>query len=258
MRIKSSHLIAASGAIGLVLVILGAVVAVNSNHGTAGSLDPGLTESSRRELERLPYCVVSRRYGVSPEVLAGVVLAEKQLNRDWTDRLQDGVFTVLLALRSERGWQEWAHEALARADRSIKERARSRSWPSDVVWTGVIFSLGPAQITPRTAFHACRNATAPPDWCATPRRLIEALMDETRSLEVAALVLVDERKRHLAETQVDVGGRPGQWATLYNFGGEIFRTRFRDQPDRPANGFGRWIDHHSAFIASALHCNQGG
>ena len=65
-------------------------------------------------------------YGVTADVLAGVVLAEKQLNRDWSDDIQDGLFELLLALRSEEGWRRWADEALAAADQALPERSKSR------------------------------------------------------------------------------------------------------------------------------------
>lgn len=241
---------------GALLLVAGVVLfhAVTSNHATSSAIGSALDERSRRDLGRLPWCAIARKYGVAADVLAGVVLAEKQLNRDWSDDIQDGLFELLLVLRSEEGWHRWADEALAAADRALPERSKSREWPAAVAWSGVIFSLGPSQITPRTAFRACRNADRKPGWCGSPRELVRALMDETLSLEVAALVLDDERRTHLAETGVDVSDSPGRWATLYNFGGEIFRARFRDHPDRPANGFGQWVDRNSAAIRTGLHC----
>lgn len=242
----------------LVLTIVGSMgvvfVAVSSNHGQAARIDQGVSEESLRELSRLPYCEVAATHGVPAGVLAGVVLAEKQLNRDWSDPIQDGLFRIALALRGEEGWRLWAQRASAAAQAGLSERARSADWSRDLIWTGFVFSLGPAQITPRTALRACANAAPKPDWCASADRTIRALLDETRSLHVAALVLRDEREIHLKATQVDLSGAPGRWATLYNFGGEIFRARFADRPDRPANGFGQWIERNQAAIRARLAC----
>lgn len=217
-------------------------------------MDDGLSEDSLRELARLPYCDVAASHGVRASVLAGVVLAEKQLNRDWSDAVQDGLFRIALALRSDEGWRRWAERASAAAQAGLAARARTTDWSRDVAWTGFVFSLGPAQITPRTALRACGNAPHAPDWCAGVGSTIRALLDETTSLEVAALVLRDERETHLRATDVDVGDAPGRWATLYNFGGDLFRARFRDRPARPANGFGQWVERHQAAITAGLTC----
>ena len=261
-RLLSTRRVATIGlsVAGLAILLGGLVIffAVTSNHGTSGRAAPGLDVASRRELTRLPYCAVAHRYGVEAETLAGVDLAEKQLNRDWSDDVQDALFEVLLLVRSENGWQRWADDALAVTNRALQERSRSGRWPGDVIWTGMIFSLGPSQITPRTAFRACRNAIEAPSWCGNPRLLVEALLDERRSLEVAALVLDDERKLHLTATGSDVSGDPGRWATLYNFGGEIFRSRFGDRPDRPANGFGQWVERNASQMRTILKCTRPG
>lgn len=205
-------------------------------------------------LRRLPFCAVASRSGVPAETIAGVMLAEKLLNRDWTDMVQDTGFAVLAWLRGEAWWRGWVERSAAIADRALAERSRSADWSRDVAWTGFAFSLGPAQITTRTALRACASAQRPPDWCAEPRSVVQTLLSETGSLEAAALVLDEERRSHLRETGVDVGGDPGRWATLYNFGGDLFRARFRDRPDREPNAFGRWAERHAEGFRTALAC----
>jgi hypothetical protein len=238
----------------VLLSLLLVYVAVGKNSSNSAIMIPNLMQASRQELRELPFCYVAQTYGVPANVIAGVVLAEKQLNRDWSDAVQDGLFAILLYLRGNDWWQEWSERSLALASEELEARTKSSEWSRDVNWTGIIFSIGPAQVTPRTALRACKNAAKQPAWCSGTKPLIEALLSESRSLEVAALILDDERKTHLRETGVDVAEDSAKWATLYNFGGDIFRARFDKDPNRGPNRFGKWVGDNRDEMDGILQC----
>lgn len=241
----------------LLLISVLVYIAIGSNTGKRAYFSPSLNEPSVNSLSRLPFCKVGKQYGVSPRVLAGVVLAEKQLNRDWTDFVQDGLFTVFYYFFNEAWWQKWSTHNFEQATKELGDWNRSSNWSKQVSRSGIIFSIGPSQITTRTALTACQNSIARPSWCTTgTKRLIQALLSESESLEVSALILDVERQTHLRKTGVDVGLDPAKWATLYNFGGEIYRAKFTLNPDRPPNGFGRWVGNNGNQIMMLLNCKN--
>lgn len=232
-------------------------IAIGSNTGKRAYFSPSLNESSVNALSDLPFCSIGKQYGVSPSVLAGVVLAEKQLNRDWTDFIQDGLFTVFYYLFNEAWWQEWSTQNFELATKELGDWNKGVNWSKQVTRSGIIFSIGPSQITTRTALTACQNSISKASWCtAGTKRLIQALLRESESLEVSALILDVERQTHLQKTGIDTGSDPAKWATLYNFGGEIYRARFTLNPDRPPNGFGRWVGNNSDQIMMLLNCKN--
>jgi hypothetical protein len=140
--------------------------------------DQGLTDSSVRLLLKLPFCAAAKKYDVSPEVLAGVFLYENQINRQIKDTIQDGVFTILLQNRDDNWWAYWAERAMKMADDTERVRLVSNKWPLEVIATGVVVSIGPAQITPRTVLRAC-NVLTDIDVCRHGiRYLITGLLDE--------------------------------------------------------------------------------
>lgn len=244
---------------------LGAVVAAvsalvifvifGSSNTTGSNNDPGLSEKSRSDLEALPYCAVAREYGVPVEVLAGVVLAEKQLNRGLSDAVQDEIFKIMLWIFGDRWWDHWANRSLDLAAQNENERLSAPEWSPLVKATGITFSIGPAQITPRTALAACEQMGRESPVCAgSTKSLIAALMSPEKSLEVAAVVLKAEQRNQLRLTGLDVTDSPGKWATLYNFGGDIFRSLFAGELDRGPNSFGRWVGHNAAEIRALTSC----
>ncbi len=248
-----------------ILYGLGAVVAAvsafvifgifGSSNTTGSNNDPGLSQKSRSDLEALPYCAVAREYGVPVEVLAGVVLAEKQLNRQLFDAVQDEIFKIMLWIFGDRWWDHWANRSLDLAAQNENERLSAPEWSPLVKATGITFSIGPAQITPRTALAACEQMGRESPVCAgSTKSLIAALMSPEKSLEVAAVVLKAEQRNQLRLTGLDVTDSPGKWATLYNFGGDIFRSLFAGELDRGPNSFGRWVDHNAAQIRALTSC----
>ena len=237
-----------------VLVIV--YIAVGSNSSKSGIAQQNLSEVSRLDLGRLSFCEVAKQSRVPASMIAGVVLAEKQLNRDWTDSIQDGLFTIAYYLLNDTWWQVWSQRSLALASAEVEIRSVKPEWSREVAFTGIIFSIGPSQITPRTALSACKVTNSTHEWCQGTRPLIRALLSESQSLEVVALILDVERQSHLKVTGIDVQGDPGKWAMLYNFGGDIFRTKFKDNLDRPANTFGRWIQSNLNDINKTLGCSN--
>lgn len=244
------------------LVLLGLAIAsliyiaVSSNGSRSKVFEPNLTKSSHFDLNRLQFCEASNKTEVPAQIIAGVVLAEKQLNRDWTDFVQDRLFTIFYYLLNDAWWDQWSNRSMMLASENLKSREVSSDWAKNVAWTGIIFSVGPSQITPRTALLACRYADKGFEWCKSTKLLIKGLLSESESLEIAGLILDFERKNHLQKTGIDISRDPGKWVTLYNFGGDIFRARFKDDPNRGPNRFGRWVEGNLEEMESLLSCKN--
>lgn len=240
----------------LILLIICVVifVAVGSNSSRSSINEPNLSASSILELKRLPFCEVGKKLDVPAEIIAGVVIAEKQLNRDWSDSIQDGLFTLFAYFFGDGWWQRWSDRSLNLANENLNSRKVSSEWSKNVAWTGVIFSIGPSQITPRTALQSCQAGGGDIEWCGNTKKLIKTLLNDSGSIEVAALILKVERANHLEKTGIDISSDLGKWATLYNFGGDIFRARFKENPNRKPNGFGSWIANNQKEIQLILKC----
>jgi hypothetical protein len=207
-------------------------------------------------LSKLPFCEVGKRLLVPPEVIAGVFLFENQINRGFKDAVQDSAFRILLASSDDRWWPIWAKRTMEMADRAEPLRLQSNRWPVDLVATGLVVSIGPAQVTPRTALLACDAIVPRADVCGRGvRDLIESLLDETKSLNVVALVLRYEAIDHLKITGDDVSLDIGQWATIYNVGGNYFR-RNQNGKVAKANRFGQWVASEASALRDALKCSQ--
>lgn len=231
-------------------------IAVGSNSSKSTIFDPQLSSASQTELKRLPFCEVSKKTKVPATIIAGVVVAEKQLNRDWSDFIQDSLFSVGYYLFDQAWWQKWSDRAMNLASSNLASRTTSSEWSKDVSWTGIIFSIGPSQITTRTALQACELRGQELEWCNGTKRLVKALLSEQESLEVASLILDVERQIHMQKTGVDIALDYGKWATLYNFGGDIFRARFKNDPNRGPNGFGKWVGNNANQIELILNCQK--
>lgn len=213
-----------------------------------------LTQQSFSDLDTLPFCDVSSTLGIPAEVLAGVVLAEKQLNRDLTDAIQDSIANILLVTQNDEWWDSWAATSQAAARADEQKRLDSSDWSSNVAQTGFVFSLGPAQITTRTAISACATTEYRYEVCTHGvKHLVSSMMDPVKSLDVSAVVLVAEREKHLLVTGKDISDKPGTWAALYNYGGDIYRHYFGSN-DEKLNRFSQWVADRSTEISSNLNC----
>jgi hypothetical protein len=213
-----------------------------------------LTKQDISTIRRLPFCKVSETSGVPAPLLAGVFLAENKFNRDWKDTVQDLVFSGLLEVRDDKWWQEWASKGLALAEGVRSERQLSNKWPAEVVSTGIVFSIGPAQITPRTALRACDNAANRPRACSGgPKAIVSGLLDENTSVEMASVVLQFEAESYQVLSGREAKNDLGLWATLYNGGAEYF-SRPTAAHKQEANGFGIWVAAHADQINTALDC----
>lgn len=212
-----------------------------------------LSETSLAILKTLPFCK-SGRADVPPEMIAGVVIAENQLNRGIKDTLQDTLFEALLKYHDEGWWSTWHDRSSALARNADAARLSSNKWSADVVATGFVFSIGPAQITPRTAFIACGNVTNPPAVClGSAKQLVNNLLEKGGAVELAAVILSSEASTHMKLSGIDVSREPALWATLYNLGGDYFRANHRVK----SNSFGIWVANHMNKIREILDCGPG-
>jgi hypothetical protein len=216
-----------------------------------------LDEDARAQLKTIPFCQAAARFGVPPEVAAGVFLAEKALNRGPVDSIQDTIFQILVDSRDDGWWASWASDAMKLAGDAENVRMNSNKWPPRVISTGLVFSLGPAQITPRTALRACTHLQNTPAPCKEgTRSLIRQLLTDPGAAEIVALVLRFEQEAHEAHAGVDLAKDVGIWATVYNFGGDYYRRAFKDRS--PINLFGRWVTSNLEEIRRLLNCSAKG
>jgi hypothetical protein len=208
-------------------------------------------------LNQIPFCEAGSTFGVPPEIVAGVILAEDLLNRSAVDIAQDTIFRILLNTRDENWWTRWAADAMRLADDAEDLHIVSNKWPPYVVSSGVVMSIGPAQITPRTALRACAYLNQAASLCKEgPRFLIRRMLDELGAPDVAAMVLRFERDAHAASVGIDLSSDVGRWATAYNFGGDYYRRAFAHQ--FPTNAFGRWVASNVDKIRVHLSCPDRG
>jgi hypothetical protein len=215
-----------------------------------------LSESTRAVLQRLPFCSVAKEFGVPVGLLAGVYLFENQINRGPKDTVQDGVFSILLAFRDGEWWRAWASAAMALADSGQDARLLSNKWSIDVISTGLVFSVGPAQITPRTALLACDALGSETRICkGGVKEIIASLLDESNAVRMAALVLKYEFAMQKRLAKDDVSVDIATWATIYNVGGEYFRGRGPNGVGSNTNVFGRWVGEHFDALSHNVRCD---
>jgi hypothetical protein len=144
------------------------------------------------------------------------------------------------------------------ADSAEDVRLVSNKWPLEVISTGIVFSIGPAQITPLTALKACSYTQPRPSICAKGvRSLVKELLTQAGSIEIAALVLRYEYLIHMKSTGKEISCNLGVWSTLYNYGGAYYRKAALGQMSL-VNRFGRWVESHSESIKAALACEFSG
>jgi hypothetical protein len=229
--------------------------------GLAASCKPAaaqkLDKPALQLLQELPFCHAGHFYAVPPELVAGVFLFENHINRSIKDSIQDAAFGLLLENTDEDWWVRWAESAAKRAHSARHAHLLSNKWPAEVVATGFVVSIGPAQITPRTAIAACAKSVPQRPVCGGGiKKLIASLLRDTESIELVSLVLSYERDEHWNFTGVDPSRDIGVWATLYNLGGDYFRARYRDQKEYEVSRLGRWVRDFRNIIAEGLRCGQ--
>jgi hypothetical protein len=238
------------------LTAVGIIAIATALYFKIGSSPLNVNGAAYARLTQVPFCEAGARFEVPPEIVAGVVLAEEMLNRSAVDSAQDTIFQILVRTRDENWWAQWAVDAMKVADNAEGVRVLSNKWPPHVISSGVVVSIGPAQITPRTALRACAYLKDAPSVCKEgTRSLIRQLLDDAAAADVAAMVLRFEQEAHVASVGIDLSRDVGRWATAYNFGGDYYRRAF--QGKFPINSFGRWVASNVDEIRIRLSCPEG-
>jgi hypothetical protein len=211
-----------------------------------------VTSDLEKQVRKLA-CAASQSMGVPPEIIEGVILAENVLNRGWIDDAQDAMVRFFLIHRDEGWWEKWAEEGARMAAASIEARRLSNKWPTTLILSGYVTSIGLAQITPRTAIIACasKRKSCP----TTPKQLLEYLLDPAGAAAIAAVVLDHEAEQFRRWRNMDVRQDPGLWATLYNAGGDFIAARTGLGAPLPVNAFGRWVAERVAQTHGSFHCD---
>lgn len=239
----------------LIFCAMGNLLACMAHARSAGD---ELDERANRLLQKLPFCEVAARFDIAPEIVAGVFIVENILRRGMIDSAQDAIFRLLLDSRDDIWWDLWGKQAMQAADNAEDIRVLSNKWPLSVSSSGIAFSIGPAQITPRTALSSCAHFENKPMPCQRGVKFtIRQLLGDTGSVEIAGMVLSYERDVHRAATRRDVVENAGAWATLYNVGGGYYRQTLVSQQDPlPINSFGRWVVLNAEKIREHLSCSK--
>jgi hypothetical protein len=174
----------------------------------------------------LAYCRTVAQLDLPAWLPLAVVETEGRLNTTFTDDLQDQVFRRALDAHDAAWWTAWANRNAGLARRSLSLRARSGKWPADLVISGYVISVGPAQITPRTLLAACQGRADLAACEGGAREVLLRLFDEAAAPELAAIVISHERRRFcagLAATRCAPSSL--QLAGLYNWGTDIYLAR---------------------------------
>ncbi|MBM3576658.1 MAG: DUF1402 family protein [Alphaproteobacteria bacterium] len=215
----------------------------------------GVTDEHSRDFlaRRGLICSIALSQRVPPELVAGVILAENHLNKNWIDTIQDALFRGILKYHDIDWWSRWAEYSMALTARDQSLRLSTNKWSERVVATGLVFSIGPAQITPRTALTACYNVSNPPALCKkNVKAIIAGLLEYDGAIVLASVILRFEAESHKMNTGKDVSNNLGLWATLYNAGGDYLR---HENKDKTSNNFGMWIELNANDIARLLACS---
>lgn len=239
-----------AGAVGLPCLVPGASAQRDLQ---AQGPEPAIAEFEAQV--RKVACAASRTVRVPPEIIEGVILAEDVLNRSWVDNAQDAIVRFFLEHRDEGWWEKWAADSEQLAAQSFEARRLANKWPTTLVLSGYVTSLGLAQITPRTALMACAYMGKREPCPATPRQIVTRLLDPFGAAEIAAVVLDYEADRYKAVQNVDVRQDGAMWATLYNAGGDFIAAKAPRGAPVPINAFGWWVAGHVAKSNGLTHCD---
>jgi hypothetical protein len=197
--------------------------------------------------------LAASRHDVPPAAVAGVIAAEFTLNRDVIDTVQDRWLTAQLARHDELWWTRWAQTWVQEADRDAAARSLGNKWSIPVITSGYVMSFGPAQIQPRTAVRACSYSRAKEPACtANIKALMIALLDDTASIGLAALIQRYEADLWESERKADTRQDIAFLATLYSSGAEYRSAIFSDRGHKP-NRMGRWIAARAGILDNLLH-----
>lgn len=204
---------------------------------------------------RKDICNAAEELKIDSRVLGGVLVAEIELNKNIIDSAQNLYFKTLVKNKNYEWWRQWHKYWSHQAKLSESMRHMSNKWPAELWMSGYVQSFGPAQITPRTVFRACKSLA---DQCTLCNNNTKDLMNNLLSIPEAfylsAAILrfeLDEFKKESGEnlsTNIDL------WATVYNVGGDYFWRSYYSRYKMQPNNFGIWISENIPKIDKILSC----
>ncbi len=218
----------------------------------------GFDEDSVRYLTlyRKKICDTAALTGIPPESLAGVIVAERTLNNGLFDNMQNVFVGHLLKAYNNTWWEEWAKSSETLATEMMNLRLISNKWPLELSKNGYVMSVGPAQITPRTAIRACEAIDSDVEACrGGVKGIVSNLLDFNRSIELAAAVLVYESLEYNKNAETVEVLPLALLGTLYNIGGEYYSKTFVTKFNTTTNSFGKWIERNAELLKKSLKCN---
>lgn len=219
----------------------------------AGSLSKTSTEFIKQYNEEL--CLAANKTKVPAALIASVIIAEDDLNRNIIDRLQDVSLKNMLNLKDEKWWEKWHMDCKALAQSTIKYRFISNKWPIELWQTGYVQSYGSAQITPRTAIIACDELKSSFEECrAGVKKIVQSIISNPDSFIFAGIILQYEKKQYQKRFKNKLDEHIGVWATIYNVGWDYFNESYFARWGVKENNFGKKVSEHYQIIHQILQC----
>ena len=222
---------------------------------------------------------VAAQYGIDPIHILGAIVGEHVFNYDIRDNLQEVALRYARKLRTT----EFSCGPVPLETVLALPQFRQCSGPSNSYWTcveatwlskvrgstvgrarlprrnltescfnpfatGQTYGLG--QLSPVTALKMMDTTKLPKISYKDADALYERVLDPDESLNVIAAVIVDSIKAYRS-VGVDISGRPGITATLYNVGNPWARAR-KSRGNPKVNYYGAYIDDHIDTLRSFL------
>ena len=207
-------------------------------------------------LHRETICKTARLVNIPPESIAGVIIAEKTLNHGLLDDMQDVYISYLVNNKNVIWWNDWAASSEQIAKNIMHIRLISNKWPIELSKNGYVISIGMAQITPRTAIHACNKMNHIISACkGSVKSIVSNLLVTKKAIEIAAAIIAFEKLEHIKITSEPSVINLALLGTLYNLGGDYYRKTFLSKFNTQYNMFGRWVENNEIILKTHLKCD---
>lgn len=208
------------------------------------------------EENRQYLCSAATKSNVPSALLAGVIVAETELNRSLADRLQDTMLLGFLRFKDAQWWEQWNLTGKDLANKSAKYRAHSNKWPIELWRTGYVQTFGSAQISPRTAIIACNKLKLQYEECRLGiKGIVTQITKDPDSFIIAGIVLNYEKMEYQKKTKQELNNI-GVWATTYNLGSDYMIPLSSNVPRIRENSFGKFVHQNFSIIKRLLHCGK--
>jgi hypothetical protein len=199
-------------------------------------------------------CAAAHRLRIPEYLPVALVLTEQTKNVGSKDLVEDALLRTLLETRSDQWWEHWKNQNEAVERIAINDRAKFGRWPLDLLTSGYVVSVGPAQITPRAALRACKSYKQILSACnGNTRSTLTKLLSLPGALLIATAVAAYERDEYCSQYRM-CNLDPTEFATLYNTGADLY-VKLHGSKLMP-NGFGKSVGNKKMKEFAERFCRQ--